>query len=256
MSGRPTGRRPSVVGLLGVIAAGVACIGCSGSSPNAATASTPPGTAPSTPQSTTPVAGVTAAPSSTTEMVATSTPSTTEPTIEEVRRVFPVLDAARAGFGDTHHDYPATDIFHPDGCGAALVAPVDGTVLDLRRTDPWTAAVDDPATRGGIVLSILGDDGVRYYMAHFRRLADALEPGVRVAAGDVVGEMGDTGRAGACHLHFAISPPCDDDEWWVRRGVIWPADYLRAWRAGENLSPVDEVESWANAHPDACIVAP
>lgn len=186
----------------------------------------------------------------------TTLPPSTTVAPSEVRHAFPVADAGRAGFSDTHHDYPATDIFHPDGCGTPLVAPVDGVVLDLRRDDPWSAAVDDPATRGGRFLSILGDDGVRYYMAHFETLDERLAAGVSVAAGELVGTMGDSGRAGACHLHFAISPPCPNDEWWVRRGVVWPADYLRAWRAGEPRSPADEVTAWWAAHVDACTVAP
>ena len=39
--------------------------------------------------------------------------------------------------------------------------------------------------------------------------------------------MGDTGRASACHVHFGLSLPCPNREWWVRRGVIWPDQYLR-----------------------------
>jgi hypothetical protein len=64
--------------------------------------------------------------------------------------------------------------------------------------------------------------------------------------------MGETGRTSACHLHFSISPPCPGKEWSVRRGVIWPYRYLDAWRAGDQLSPVDEVNSWLAANPTAC----
>lgn len=161
-------------------------------------------------------------------------------------------DAASSGFADEHHDYPAADIFSPGGCGSPIVAPVDGVVLELRRTDLWTQAVDDPADRGGIYVSILGNDGVRYYMAHFSSLEPFLQPGAAVAAGQLVGAMGRTGRAGACHLHFALSPPCPTDDWWVRRGVIWPQVYLRDWQRGGNLSPAAEVAAWPAANPQAC----
>ncbi len=167
--------------------------------------------------------------------------------------MFPIQDADAAGFGESHHTYPATDIFHPGNCGTTLVAPVDGSVLELRREDLWSKATDDPSARGGKYLSILGDDGVRYYMAHFQELAPELAPGARVAAGQVVGEMGSTGRSGACHLHFALSPPCANPEWWVRRGVIWPAEYLRRWKAGDgSASPAAEIAQWAKDNPDAC----
>ena len=162
----------------------------------------------------------------------------------------PVADAARAGWGTTHSSYPATDIFV--GCGATLVAPVNGTVLEVRRVDGYDPAVDNPATRGGKSVSILGDDGVRYYMAHFSTIVDPLAPGDRVEIGQTLGTMGDTGRTSACHLHFSISPPCPGKEWSVRRGVIWPYPYLDAWRRGEQLSPVDEVARWVAANPNAC----
>ena len=34
-----------------------------------------------------------------------------------------------------------------------------------------------------------------------------------------------------------------------------PARYLDAWRDGEQLSPVIEVETWFAANPDACAAA-
>lgn len=162
----------------------------------------------------------------------------------------PVADAGRAGWGDTHSGYPATDIFV--GCGATLVSPVHGTVLEVRRVDSYDPSVDNPATRGGRSVSILGFDGVRYYLAHFDEVVADLEPGAVVELGEVLGTMGDTGRTSACHLHFSISPPCPGKEWSVRRGVVWPYPYLDAWRSGEQLSPVAEVEQWVLDHPTAC----
>jgi murein DD-endopeptidase MepM/ murein hydrolase activator NlpD len=162
----------------------------------------------------------------------------------------PVADVSAAGWADEHHDYPATDVFV--GCGAEIVSPVNGVLLEVRRVNAYDPAVDNPATRGGRSVSILGDDGVRYYLAHFESIDDGWEPGVRIAAGDRLGAMGQTGRAGACHLHLAISPPCPGIEWSVRRGVVWPYPYLDAWRDGEQRSPAEEVAAWAAANPTAC----
>jgi len=160
----------------------------------------------------------------------------------------PVADDA--GWGDTHSTYPATDIFV--GCGASLVSPVWGTVLEVRRVDSYDPAIDNPATRGGRSVSILGFDGVRYYLAHFDTIVGDLDVGDEVALGQELGTMGDTGRTSACHLHFSISPPCPGKEWSVRRGVVWPYPYLDAWRRGEQRSPVDEVDDWVSANPTAC----
>jgi len=165
----------------------------------------------------------------------------------------PVDDGDRAGWSDTHASYPATDVFV--GCGAELVSPVWGTVLEVRRVDSYDPAIDNPATRGGRSVAILGYDGVRYYLAHLAEVAADLVPGDEVALGQWLGTMGDTGRASACHLHFSISPPCPGKEWSIRRGVVWPYRYLAAWRRGEQHSPVDEVDAWIAANPNACAEA-
>jgi murein DD-endopeptidase MepM/ murein hydrolase activator NlpD len=165
----------------------------------------------------------------------------------------PVADTARAGWGTTHAEYTATDIFV--GCGAEIVSPVNGIVTESRRVNAYDPAVDDPATRGGRSVAVVGDDGVRYYMAHFESIDDGIEPGVRVAIGQRLGLMGRTGRASACHVHVGISPPCPAPEWSIRRGVVWPYPYLDDWRAGGQRSPVAEIEAWLAAHPDACAAA-
>jgi murein DD-endopeptidase MepM/ murein hydrolase activator NlpD len=104
-----------------------------------------------------------------------------------------------------------------------VVAATDGVVLEVNRVDKWNATTDDGAWRGGRFMSILGDDGVRYYGAHFSVILDVMAPGVRVAAGQQIGLVGTTGKSSACHLHFGISPPCGRvGDWWNRRGVIWP----------------------------------
>ena len=191
----------------------------------------------------------TAAPSAVPAITPTASTQPTAPA-GTTSYVVPVADVAGAGWADEHHDYPATDVFV--GCGAEIVAPVDGALLEVRRVDGYDSAIDNPATRGGRSISILGDDGVRYYLAHLETIDDVWAPGARVTAGSRLGTMGRTGRAGACHLHVAISPPCPGAEWSVRRGVVWPYPYLDAWRDGQQLSPVDEVAAWAAAHPTAC----
>lgn len=195
---------------------------------------------------------VTTRPSTTTE--ATTTVPTPVPTTTTVPTstpyVVPLADPAAAGWSPTHAGYPATDVFVD--CGAEVVSPVNGVAIDVRTVDAWDPAVDNPATRGGRSVAVLGDDGVRYYVAHLDEVDPALVIGDRVTIAQRLGTVGRTGRTSACHLHVAISPPCPGTEWSVRRGVIWPSRYLDAWRAGDQLSPAPEVEQWLADHPTAC----
>jgi murein DD-endopeptidase MepM/ murein hydrolase activator NlpD len=161
------------------------------------------------------------------------------------RYVFPV--AGRVSYARTHHDYPATDILAP--CGTAVRAVTDGVILEVNRVDRYDASNDDGALRGGLYVSLLGDDGVRYYGSHLRTVKTGIDKGVRVRAGQQIAIVGDTGDASACHLHFGISPPCArTGDWWVRRGVIWPYSYLDSWRAGGRASPVRAITAWHKAH--------
>jgi len=149
---------------------------------------------------------------------------------------FPVA-GCRVNYGSAHHDYPATDIFADKGC--AFVAVVSGTVDEVSYRDTWSSKVNSGASRGGLSLSIVGSDGVRYYGSHLSAIASGIAPGVHVRAGQLLGRVGNTGDARyvATHVHFGISWPTRSGVWWVRRGEVSPYTYLNSWRAGGNLSP-------------------
>ena len=113
---------------------------------------------------------------------------------------------------------------------------------ETRTVDPWVPKVDDPATRGGKYVSMVGDDGVRYYFAHLDiRCRDGRANAVE--AGDPLGVMGQTGNArnSACHTHFGISWPCPTPSGRCvavrsgRGGTSTPG------ATGEQTSPVDEI---------------
>ena len=70
-----------------------------------------------------------------------------------VRYRFPVA-GCQARYGTSHHDYPAADMFTARGC--TFVAPVDGRVDEVARTDNWTPASDRGADRGGRSVSLVG----------------------------------------------------------------------------------------------------
>ena len=147
----------------------------------------------------------------------------------------------------THHDYPASDIIA--ACGLTAVSPVDGTVLEVNRVDTWTKKANLGATRGGLSVSILGADGARYYLSHFSAIDAGIDAGARVTAGEPIAKVGRTGDAGACHVHFGLSPVCaKTGDWWTRRGVIYPWPYLDAWRAHKVKSPAPDLAKWQAQH--------
>ena len=146
-------------------------------------------------------------------------------------------------YAHSHHDYPATDILGKKGC--AFVAVTSGVVDEVNRVDKYNYKTNKGADRGGLYVSIIGDDGVRYYGSHLSKVATAIEPGVRVKVGDLLGKLGDSGDAKgtAPHVHFGISwpTPIEAGAWWVRRGELYPWSYLDKWKAGKDSSPAKAV---------------
>lgn len=161
--------------------------------------------------------------------------SETKPSPTPAPHVFPLKVCAIASWDSTHHDYPAADVFAPEG--TAFVAVTDGVVDWVNHIDRWDPIVDDPATRGGLSVAIVGDDGIRYYGSHLSSIARAVHHGLRVDAGEVLGYVGETGNARGPHLHFGISRPTFPADWETRRGEVWPSKYLHAWCNGRNVTP-------------------
>lgn len=98
--------------------------------------------------------------------------------------------------GTSHaHWHQGTDIFATRG--TPLLAVEDG-VLDRVGV----------GTLGGNKLWVRGDSGTEYYYAHLAGFAAGMVEGRRVAAGEVVGFVGDTGNARGTppHLHFEVHP--------------------------------------------------
>lgn len=156
--------------------------------------------------------------------------------------IFPVADCA-VDYARAHHDYAATDILAKKGC--KFVSPVNGVIDEVNRVDNWSGKTNLGVDRGGLYVSIIGDDGVRYYGSHLSSVVASIQPGVVVKAGRILGKIGSSGsaRGTAPHLHFGISwpTPTQPNVWWVRRGVVLPFKYLDAWKSGKDLSPVKEV---------------
>ena len=102
------------------------------------------------------------------------------------------------------------------------------------RVDPWVPKVDDPATRGGKYVSMVGDDGVRYYFAHLESVAvDRWVNGSRrVIRLRRHGPDRERPQLGAATPTSASRGRAHGPSGPVRRGEIWPWKYLDAWRDG------------------------
>jgi len=141
-------------------------------------------------------------------------------------------------YPNDHLHYPAVDV---EGCYARILAPTAGVISQLHRKDKWTPEDDSPGTRGGLTITLTGDDGVRYFFSHLGRIKVLMNQ--RVSAGDWIGVMGSSGNARVtrCHTHFGMSRVCPLAEVYLLQGEIWPQKYLDAWKNGEQLSPRKEI---------------
>ncbi len=116
-------------------------------------------------------------------------------------RTFPVLGEYQYidSFGAARHQgsHEGTDVMADTG--TPLVAVADGTIIRMTRTERGL---------GGIYIWLRDTAGNEYYYAHMASIAEGLEEGSRVAVGQVVGTVGNTGdaRHTAPHLHFEIHP--------------------------------------------------
>jgi hypothetical protein len=166
----------------------------------------------------------------------------------EQKYVFPFSKVA-VRYPKDHLNYPAVDV---EGCYARILAPTAGVISQLRRRDKWTPENDSPGTRGGLTITLHGDDGVRYFFSHLGRVK--VLKNQRVAAGDWIGVMGSSGNARVtrCHTHFGMSRICQLAEVYLLQGEIWPQKYLDAWKKGQQLSPRKEVRKLEKNDPLGC----
>jgi murein DD-endopeptidase MepM/ murein hydrolase activator NlpD len=102
-------------------------------------------------------------------------------------------------------------------------------VEDLQKNDQWDMKVNDPDKKGGRWVSLIGDDGFRYYGSHLESVSEKIRVGQRMQRGNVLGYLGNSGNAKDTprHLHFGISYASAPYNWQTRRGEIAPYPFLR-----------------------------
>jgi murein DD-endopeptidase MepM/ murein hydrolase activator NlpD len=115
--------------------------------------------------------------------------------------------AARSG-----HTHQGQDVMA--SCGLPLVAARGGKVI----------ATGSGGAAGNYIAVHTTDTRFDYFYAHLRSPAVVAE-GSTVSTGQLVGYVGDTGDATACHLHFELW----DGPWWNGGHTIDPLSYLRSW---------------------------
>jgi murein DD-endopeptidase MepM/ murein hydrolase activator NlpD len=149
-----------------------------------------------------------------------ATASAPEESITVYDHIFPVRGkhdfggaGAHFGAGRSGHSHQGQDVFA--ACGTPLVAARGGTV----KFAGYHAAA------GHYVVIDGKSTGVDYGYMHLREPAE-VRVGDRVFTGQSLGEVGDSGNAVGCHLHF--------EEWtapgWYDGGrPIDPLSHLRRW---------------------------
>ena len=136
-----------------------------------------------------------------------------------------------------------------------MLAPTSGIIFDVEKKDLWIKEIDAPGSRGGLTITLHGDDNIRYFFAHLGRVK--VNAGQRVEPGEWIGVMGSSGNARItkCHTHLGMSRICPQSEYKVLQGEIWPWKFLDAWRKGINKSPVAAKNRIIKASPRACEIA-
>jgi hypothetical protein len=137
--------------------------------------------------------------------------------------VFPVRGTYSFGGPDDRfgaerngHVHQGQDILAAEG--TPIASPVGGMVY-------WRAVQDSGA---GHYLVIRGDDGRDYVFMHLVAGSETVAKGDAVTAGEIIGQVGQTGDAQGPHLHFEIWP----NGWYEKDSQpIDPLPDLQAWAA-------------------------
>jgi murein DD-endopeptidase MepM/ murein hydrolase activator NlpD len=143
------------------------------------------------------------------------------PVLPAGEHVFPVAGAYSLGGKDSRFGASRGDHTHQGqdiaaARGTPVVAPYAGTIAWVRYQ----------RAGAGHYVVLDADDDRDYVFMHLRRDSIPVTKGQRVAAGEQIGEVGNTGRSFGAHLHFEV--------WvggWYERGgePVDPLPLLRDW---------------------------
>lgn len=149
----------------------------------------------------------------------------------------PAAPAPAPPSGD--HLFPVAGPYTMDGKGSGFGAPRSGhrhmghdiaAARGVPVVAPYAGVVDwvrfQRAGAGHYVV-LDSDDGYDYVFMHLKRGSIPVVEGQRVAAGDQIGAVGNSGRSFGAHLHFEV----------------WSGGWYE--KGGEAIDPLPLLEAWA-----------
>jgi murein DD-endopeptidase MepM/ murein hydrolase activator NlpD len=122
------------------------------------------------------------------------------------------MGAGRFGASRGGRTHQGQDVFAK--CGTPLVAVTGGTIK-----------FSGEQSLAGNYIVLKADDGFDYAYMHLRE-PSPLKRDDTVTAGQRVGNVGDTGDAVGCHLHFEVWPA---PGWYSGGSPIDPLPILKSW---------------------------
>jgi murein DD-endopeptidase MepM/ murein hydrolase activator NlpD len=123
----------------------------------------------------------------------------------------------------------------PNPVGVPVRAAGDGTVTWAADGRQETTAIFQNSPSYGNVIVIQHDfsyNGIPLYTLYAHLSASFVQPGQRVSAGQVIGQVGNTGRVSGPHVHFevrfGIDPGVDDDHRYgsAYNPALWMVPYV------------------------------
>jgi murein DD-endopeptidase MepM/ murein hydrolase activator NlpD len=139
----------------------------------------------------------------------------------------PSASGSRIVAGEPFHDGLDLATF----CGDRIVAAHDGIVLTAGRhydgqmgwigdLQPYLDRLEAKGLWSTLPIVIVIDDGNDYRSLYAHLSKAVVKKGDVVAAGDLIGYEGRTGRASGCHLHFGLFSPLGTSRFGIDPGVV------------------------------------
>lgn len=142
------------------------------------------------------------------------------------------VDLVRVGSGGRSHGGDPALVASYHAWDAMVLAPVKGTVVTaVDRLPDQAPGSGDRARPAGNHVILETEEGVRLVLAHLRAGSVVVSPGQVVAAGTLLGRVGNSGHSSEPHLHLHAMRR--ENEGWVgvslrfgsripRRGTVLP----------------------------------
>ncbi len=123
------------------------------------------------------------------------------------------MDSVRLGSDGRSHVSPADVLSSYFAWGSEVISPVEGIVVSVVDgiPDMEIGNMDKYNPAGNHVL-LETDSGVRVLIAHFQKDTLVVQEGNKVAVGDVLGKVGNSGNSSEPHIHLQVMK-CHNGGW-------------------------------------------